>query len=81
MPTLELREARRLVNYVRNLPVGTTVLLDGKPVEVQWYPGELFGDPDQKKVLKLGYGIGRYNREVSVADVAAGYVKLELPGG
>jgi hypothetical protein len=50
-------------------------------VEVQFYPGELFGHPDNKKCLKLGYGIGKYNREISVADIANGYVKIELPGG
>lgn len=78
MPTMELRNARRLMDYLRRLPTGTTVKLDGKPVEVQFYPGELFGHPDNKKALKLGYGIGRYNREISVADIAAGYVKIEV---
>lgn len=80
MPTMELRNARRLMDYLRRLPTGTTVLLDGNPVQVQFYPGELFGHPDNKKCLKLGYGVGRYNREISVADIAAGYVKVELPG-
>ena len=77
----KLRDARRLVRFVQGLPVGTTVLLDGQPVQVQYYPGELFGHPDNKKVLKLGYGIGRFNREISVADIVNGFAKVELPGG
>lgn len=80
MPTFELRDARRRMDYLRRLPVGTTVILDGKPVEIQYYPGELFGHPDNKKCLKVGYGIGRYNREISVADIAHGYVDIKLPG-
>jgi hypothetical protein len=80
MPTMEMREARRLMRYLQGLPTGTTVIMDGTPVEVQFYPGELFGHPDNKKALKLGHGVGKYNREISVADIAAGYVKIELPG-
>jgi hypothetical protein len=81
MPTFQLREARRLMRYLQSLPVGTTVLLDGVPVQVQYYPGELFGHPDNKKALKLGYGVGRFNREISVADIAHRFAKIELPGG
>lgn len=77
---MDLMEARRLVRFIQTLPTGTTVVLDGTPVQVQYYPGELFGHPDNKKVLKLGYGIGRFNREISVADVANGFAKIELPG-
>jgi hypothetical protein len=76
---MPLPEARAHMDKLRDLKPGTTVLVDGKEMQVQPYTPETYGDRDQKSVLKVGYGIGRYNQEVSVARLAAGYVDIQIP--
>lgn len=76
---MPLPEARQHMDKLRDLKPGTTVLVDGKEMQVQPYTPEAYGDRDNKSVLKVGYGIGRYNQEVSVARLAAGYVDIQVP--
>ena len=76
---MPLPEARQHMDKLRDLKPGATVLVDGKEMQVQPYTPEAFGDRDNKSVLKVGYGIGRYNQEVSVARLAAGYVDIQIP--
>lgn len=76
---MPLPEARQHMDKLRDLKPGSTVLVDGKEMQVQPYTPEAYGDRDNKSVLKVGYGIGRYNQEVSVARLAAGYVDIQVP--
>lgn len=59
---------------------GSTVLLieDGKEHEVQVQRFHRDGALDHAS-LTVGYGPGRWNREVSAARILAGYVGLSLP--
>lgn len=77
--TIPLPEARQQMDKLRDLKPGATVLVNGQEMQVQPYTPEAYGDRDNKSVLKVGYGIGRYNQEVSVARLAAGYVDIQVP--
>lgn len=74
---VELLEARRIMSQMKDLKPGDPVILDGKIVYVQDYAGETFGHPDNKSLLKVGYGPGRYNREISVAAIKEGYADIQ----
>ena len=62
------------------LKPGTTVLLseDGKEHEVTVQRFVRDGSIDHAS-LTVGYGPGRWNREVSAARILAGYVGLSIP--
>ncbi|HEX9226816.1 MAG TPA: hypothetical protein VF885_09170 [Arthrobacter sp.] len=77
--TMQLLDARRHMDKLRDLKPGTTVLVNGQEMQVQAYSPEAYGHPDNKSVLQVGYGAGRYNQEVSVARLAAGYVDIQVP--
>lgn len=64
------------------LTPGTTVLLieDGREIEVQVQRFTRDGSMDHAS-LTVGYGPGRWNREVSAARILAGYVGLSVPSG
>lgn len=63
-----------------SLKPGTTVLLieDGREMEVQVQRFTRDGSMDHAS-LTVGYGPGRWNREVSAARILAGYVGLSVP--
>jgi hypothetical protein len=76
-------EARHLMSKLLALPdlAYVEVTRDGttRTEQKQPYAGQQYGHPDNKKVLQLGYGIGRYNHEVSVADLREGYCVVAIP--
>lgn len=74
---IPLDEARGVMRQLKTLKPGDPVLLDGKIVYVQEYAGETYGHPDNKHILKVGYGPGRYNREISVAAIKDGFADVQ----
>lgn len=62
------------------LKPGTTILLteDGREMEVQVQRFTRDGSIDHAK-LTVGYGPGRWNREVSAVGILEGYVGLSVP--
>lgn len=69
-------EARNRMAELRSLPDNAEVLVDGQPMFKIPYEGEKFGHPDNKSMLKVGYGAGRFNREISVNAMRDGYVDV-----
>lgn len=74
---VDLLEARGIMRELKALKPGDPVILEGKIVYVQDYAGETYGHPDNKSLLKVGYGPGRYNREISVAAIKEGYADIQ----
>ena len=69
-------EARPRMAELRSLPDNAEVLVDGRPMFKVPYEGEQFGHPDNKSMLKVGFGAGGYNREISVNAMRDGYVDV-----
>lgn len=63
-----------------SLTPGTTVLLieDGREIEAQVQRFTRDGSMDHAS-LTVGYGPGRWNREVSAARILAGFIELSVP--
>lgn len=73
-------EARHHMAKLLKVPIGGDVLVDGKLMQRQAPLGEeRFGHPDSKMLFKFGYGIGRYNSEVSVGTLKHGTYDIQVP--
>lgn len=78
---MELSDARALWARIARLQDGAPVRVDGQDMTRQTFAessGGRFGHPDSATV-KVGYGIGRYNRDISADQIRHGFVVVEIP--
>ncbi|MEH0110721.1 hypothetical protein V6N00_13505 [Tersicoccus sp. MR15.9] len=74
---MELQAARRRMGVLMALKPGTDVWVDGKLMQIQAFEPERLDHPDNRAVLKVGYGPGRYNSTVTVNALREGYVDVQ----
>lgn len=77
---MNLSEAREIWSRLARLSDGAPVRVNGQDMTRQTFADASeprYGHPDSATV-KVGYGLGRYNTDISVDQIRHGFVTVEI---